>query len=240
LGYIPGVQPLAEGPPVEHLKFRVSADKLTLNDGDHVATWTELIIGNSPVQATDSKRPIFKTNIINGLPIVRFDNSASQGLLAPAKATPTIATASYYTVVKYAASVKGTTLKNGQGGGGIALGVGGNDFDGNGNNMIALYEYVRWINSGIGYGTAAVLVCLYTDAATTTPKIYKNGTLINSYAGGAAGSGNDGFAIGESADSSRCLTGDIAEIAVYDVDHSTDAVTRAAVEEYFRAKYNLW
>ena len=33
---------------------------------------------------------------------------------------------------------------------------------------------------------------------------------------------------------------DGAEIAVYNVDHSTDAVTRAAIEAYFNSKYALW
>lgn len=45
-----------------------------LNDGDAVATWSD-VSGNAQhaTQATASKRPLYKTSILNGQPVVRFD-----------------------------------------------------------------------------------------------------------------------------------------------------------------------
>jgi hypothetical protein len=45
-----------------------------LNDADPVATWSDLS-GNArhATQATAGKRPLYRTNIVNGLPIIRFD-----------------------------------------------------------------------------------------------------------------------------------------------------------------------
>jgi hypothetical protein len=50
------------------------ADQLVLNDGDPVATWADQS-GNSRdfSQATSAARPTYKTNILNGKPVVRSD-----------------------------------------------------------------------------------------------------------------------------------------------------------------------
>lgn len=46
------------------------------NDGDAVATWTDRSgNGRNATQATGTKRPLYKTNIINGKPALLFDNS---------------------------------------------------------------------------------------------------------------------------------------------------------------------
>jgi lysophospholipase L1-like esterase len=59
------------------------ADSLTLNDGDDVATWLDETANNIDIaQATVGKRPHFKTNILNGYPVVRFTASASHVLTA--------------------------------------------------------------------------------------------------------------------------------------------------------------
>jgi hypothetical protein len=43
-------------------------------DGDPVATWSDLSgNGNHATQATASKKPTYKTSIVNGRPVVRFD-----------------------------------------------------------------------------------------------------------------------------------------------------------------------
>lgn len=51
----------------------VDASTLNLANNANVSTWLDLSgNGNSPSQATTNNMPIFKTNIINGLPVVRF------------------------------------------------------------------------------------------------------------------------------------------------------------------------
>ncbi len=56
-----------------------------LNDGDPVATWSDLSgsgSGNDATQATSSKRPLYKVGIVNGKPVVRFDG-VDDDLLEP-------------------------------------------------------------------------------------------------------------------------------------------------------------
>ena len=50
------------------------ADALALADLAAVGTWSDSSgAGRSLTQGTGSKQPIFRTNIINSLPVVRFD-----------------------------------------------------------------------------------------------------------------------------------------------------------------------
>lgn len=55
----------------------LDASQITgLSDGDDVGTWEDLsTLGNDAVQATADKKPHYKVNILNSLPVVRFDGS---------------------------------------------------------------------------------------------------------------------------------------------------------------------
>src|SRR5574343_1369214 len=57
-------------------QWLVAADITGLNDGDAVATWEDSSGNNRDAsQATGANRPTYKTNIVNSLPVVRFDGS---------------------------------------------------------------------------------------------------------------------------------------------------------------------
>src|SRR5262245_37132262 len=59
---------------VSGLVVWLRADALGLNDGDPVGTWTDGSgNGRDLTQATAAKKPTYKTNIVNGKPVVRFD-----------------------------------------------------------------------------------------------------------------------------------------------------------------------
>jgi len=66
-------------PVIGGLVLHLDADAITgLNDGDKVATWEDLSgEGNDATQATEANRPTYKTDILNGKPVVRFDGSGS-------------------------------------------------------------------------------------------------------------------------------------------------------------------
>jgi hypothetical protein len=57
------------------LQIWLKADAITgLNDGEPVATWNDSSInGRNLTQATSTKRPLYKTAVQNGLPVMRFD-----------------------------------------------------------------------------------------------------------------------------------------------------------------------
>jgi len=63
-------------PVLSGLVLDLDANKLALSDNDAVATWAdESGLGNDATQATAGSRPTYKTNILNGNPVVRFDGT---------------------------------------------------------------------------------------------------------------------------------------------------------------------
>jgi hypothetical protein len=69
--------PISSPLDIAGCQFWVDASQIVgLSDGDQIATWSDLS-GNSrdAAQATSTKRFLYKTNIINGLPIARADGS---------------------------------------------------------------------------------------------------------------------------------------------------------------------
>jgi hypothetical protein len=53
----------------------LKADAITgLSDTDPVTTWEDSHTGNNDAtQGTAANKPLYRTNIVNGLPVVRFD-----------------------------------------------------------------------------------------------------------------------------------------------------------------------
>lgn len=66
-------------PPMEvsGLQLWLKADAITgLSDGDPIASWADQSgEGNNAVQATAAKKPLYKTDVVNGEPVVRFDGT---------------------------------------------------------------------------------------------------------------------------------------------------------------------
>ena len=56
------------------IAFWYKADSLTLGDGASVASWSDSgSFANTLTQGTPANQPVFKTNQLNGYPVVRFD-----------------------------------------------------------------------------------------------------------------------------------------------------------------------
>lgn len=53
----------------------LKADALGLSDNDPVSTWTDSSGNGNDATSTGGARPTFKTAIVNGMPVVRFDGS---------------------------------------------------------------------------------------------------------------------------------------------------------------------
>lgn len=69
---------------ISGLQMWLDADAITgLSDSDPVSTWSDQS-GNSndATQATGANQPLYKTNIVNGKPVVRFDNT-NDGMTTP-------------------------------------------------------------------------------------------------------------------------------------------------------------
>ena len=63
-------------PVTDGLVLDLDATKLNLSDNDPVVTWPdESGEGNNATQGTASEQPTYKTGVLNGLPVVRFDGT---------------------------------------------------------------------------------------------------------------------------------------------------------------------
>jgi hypothetical protein len=69
---------------ISGLQMWLDADQIVgLVDNDPVATWADASgNANDATQGTAANRPIYKTNIVNGKPVVRFDNT-NDGMTTP-------------------------------------------------------------------------------------------------------------------------------------------------------------
>jgi hypothetical protein len=63
---------------VSDLALWLKADALSLANNDPVSSWTDSSTSSNPAtQATSGKQPIYKTNQVNGLPVVEFSTSGT-------------------------------------------------------------------------------------------------------------------------------------------------------------------
>lgn len=61
--------------PVAGMSLWLKADSLALSDGDPVSTWADESGNGYDATNTGTARPTFKTNILNGKPVIRFDGT---------------------------------------------------------------------------------------------------------------------------------------------------------------------
>lgn len=80
-------------------------------------------------------------------------------------------------------SERGAAIKVG-GNNGYGIGVGGTSFDTSGNNLVGIYEAVRWIPTGTPLGTGWHHIAMVIDGSGV-PSLYKDGTLVGTYPGAA-------------------------------------------------------
>jgi len=131
-------------------------------------------------------------------------------------------------------SKKGAFLKIGSGGpSGYAVGVGNNDMDSNGNEILGLFPGVRWIDTNINYGTGWKYVTLVLNASSV-PSIYVNSTLIGSYSGLTPNSPDSSYYVGRNVGDeplgARAFNGNIAQVSMYN-----RALTAAEIQQNFNA-----
>lgn len=67
--------PITDPSDLSGLGLWLRADSLSLSDGDPVSTWTDESASARSFVGSGAARPTFKTGILNGLPVVRFDGT---------------------------------------------------------------------------------------------------------------------------------------------------------------------
>lgn len=225
-----------------NLSLWLDATKHNAADGDAVTTWADLSgNGKDATQATAGKKPTYKTAIQNGKPVIRFDGG--DGLAVPAidlTGTPAV---SLYMVASSSAATDQVLFEFSDNKNSYTdaflmyvlatskvLEMGGTGDVGSANfRTTAVASAAMKVMTGVfdksaGAGFEA-FAWVNGDGAGTKPTTFNNTNAL----------GNRASYIGARNQASLFLTGDIAEVLLYRVAHTT--AERQAVEGYLRQKW---
>jgi hypothetical protein len=218
------------GPPTGSLQLWLDATKITgLNDADPVSAWN----GRSPttINATQAGglRPTYRTNVQNGLPVVRFASASAQHFaLSAVLGSPNSCT--FYMVAKVSSVANFRGILGGPTGAlmhRIEQTTGRQRF-GNVNTTDAAVS-----NTGVGTTLFRVIGVSYDGAAAT---YILDGGTDGAVAFSDVLTGCTRLGVYDTA-ASFPFEGDIAEVLGYTVVHG--APERALVQNYLRTKWNV-
>jgi predicted alpha-1,6-mannanase (GH76 family) len=219
------------------------ADALTgLTNGAPVKLWPDLTPnGFNALQLAVSNQPTYVTGALNGQPVVRFNGTKNSylWLFRPVQDDFTI-----ILVVKASAGVgtgtdfwSGAGLLSGEMSGtvndfGVSLNASGQILAGTGNPDTT-------IRSGTGYANGTAHVVSFRRLKSTGSLIlYIDGNLVASGTGGTQSLTAPNFlALGSHGTLNNFLTGDIAEVQIY--NSALSPTDRAAQETALKCKYGL-
>lgn len=213
-------------------------------DGDLVEQWNDLSGNANPAkQTTSAKRPFYKKNVLNGLPVIRFvaANSTYLDCLDSVPLSP--ATAIHMMVVMIPTVVQLSTIQ-----GLITKDISGaltnppyNLQLNNGNVLAMIITSSGSATTGPGKGSLqsrqpVILEGTYDSIAQL---LYLNGSLLTSSANTVGmGDTTGNLHIGQQKDGmGRYYTGDIAEIIMYNTVLSTSK--RQGIEAYLAQKWGM-
>jgi hypothetical protein len=239
-----------EPPVATGLRLWFDASQIPgLSDGNAVIQWNDAS-GNSnhAAQGTVGSRPTYRTNVVNGKPVVRFDGgdelaitnadaaaltNNQDGLTIFTVASLSAADGAVRDLIFFSTNTAaGTTrLKMGQRSGPVWA-VSGRRLDAD------TLQHVTGSTATTGFQQLTAAVNWSSSDAT----LYHNGVSVGSSTSfqtdGLSQAANSlGVAVGNASTLSEYWQGDIAEILVYDSVLSTS--DRQSVEAYLNAKYGL-
>jgi hypothetical protein len=198
-------------------------------DGDPVGTWPDSSVHANHATQTGSSRPIFKTNIVNGKPVVRFTSAGTSGLNLTSPISGdwpwcVFVVMKPVSIASLLLSLRGNSSENPAGP--LA------------NTDSNLYAVDRGGYNRVANAWSAAFHVFTADARAAadgiSPVIHVDGTLQAVSAGASANSG-DFITIGYS--STNYSDGDIAEIIIYNA--LIGATNRANIEKYLGTKYGI-
>ncbi|TGM59187.1 hypothetical protein [Leptospira vanthielii] len=217
------------------LRLWFKADQLTLNNGDGIATWSDVSgYGNHISQANAIQRPVFRMNQVNGYPAAEFRSSITSRMDLSSGAVGLYLTnsGSVFFVMRLIDTITGgITLLNLHGGQGREISI---------NHPISQYLVCRngascAIISALPISKAEFLAVGSVQVLMTTAREYWNGSLKGQvpvsydYSGGSIpnslylGNGN--------------LDADLAEVLYFNTDLSEADVQKLYF--YLNTKYAL-
>lgn len=202
------------------LKLWLKADALALNDNDAVASWTDSSgLGNHAVQATEAAKPTYKTAIVNGKPVLRFDGTDDF------MAAPAITAASGMTCFCVGKVTLATNF-------GMFFVLNGAAFELRQNSTLGTAQLFAGAGTVNGTDALGWHVYSFSSNGSNLSQLWTDGT--------SNGTRADGPVCGTPAIGARLaavlpMNGDIAECLLY--DSSLSVANRQSIEAYLKAKY---
>lgn len=195
-----------------------------LSDGDAVGTWEDAHTTNKDqTQATAANKPTYKTAILNGLPVVRFD-ATNDGMTSTLAAFAGGALENFTIAAVYNCSSAASASRRA--------------IQGSDNWLFGPYAAQHKVYSGGFIGGPAVVANAFVTHVVT-----QSSTTTTSYVDGASQgtNGSPGYpnniCLGASGGFAEPLSGDIAEVVVY--DSVLSAGDRGDLELYLSVKWGL-
>lgn len=206
-----------------------AADRIVgLSDGAAVSTWSDISgFGHDLAQATGSQQPLYKTSILNGHPVVRFDSTDYMK-------TATFTLAQPYTVFIVCCPSDVTTAGNHILADGNSIDTGMMFFNvaAPGSAALDLYAGGTVVSGQMAtVGEYLVFEAIFNGASSIANK---NGTGTTGDAGTATPSG---LTLCARADGFTPLTGDVAEVLIYNSGLSSG--NRSTLRSYLGSKYGI-
>jgi hypothetical protein len=197
-------------------------------DADPIATWTDASgAGHDATQATGANQPLYKTGIVNGKPVLRFDAvNDSMGLTLAADASRTI-----FIVGKQAANTSFVTMLDFGGGNSAKVYNGGAS-----NWTYGTNQAVADVNLG-AVTTVFTVITLRVNSAASLDAHINNGAANTFDPDDSITTATSVF-VGSRNGGSEWWNGDIAEIISY--SNALSNTDRDSVRTYLGAKYGLF
>lgn len=216
---------------VAGLQLWLKADAIVgLNDGDPVSTWADASGNGRDLTQALTKRPTYKTNIVNGLPVVRFDGT-NDVLISPSFSYEQPST---IFMVNKTTSSDFKYWFSSRGGFGMAA------YQNAGSPTLSMYAgsagqpASNRLNGSLPPSSFELWRMKYNGASSA---LHLN-NAAQTYATGSPGSNSgDGLYLGNRYDESLPAGVDFAEFLIYDPAPGASDV--AAIEAYLATKYGI-
>ena len=215
----------------------VDANRLTLTNGTPVSSFTDVSgNGNNFAQSTSAKRPVYTTNVVNGLPALLYDGVDDE-LLTGSIASMVSSNVTYFIVFQRAQNIQQHML----GSNFVNETKKWMTYCNTGANTLISAQYSPTINH-VSYTDPGAFTFTSTHITPTTMTLFKQGNqqMIKSATYTTPTGAHVKTVLGNASYSvsSNCtLNGYIAEVIIYNTALNT--LQRRLVENYLGAKYNM-
>lgn len=213
---------------VSGCRLWLDASQITgLGDGDLVALWEDKSGNNyNAVQTVAGQRPTYKTNIINGKPVVR--NAAGKGMLLTGMVVPSGSKAFFAVISPQATGIIQYLFDTETGRLVIAT-------------LTDTSGKVGWYDGtwrSIANAAAGFQILCWNLTSGGNGEIFRNGTSLGTaaYSAKAIGGVIGLFQVYDQW--TAWVVGDLAEFIVY--DSALGAVDRVSIENYLNSKYAIY